>query len=102
MLNTLLNTVSAASEVSSDSLTTWAVGAVLTALVATLGFLLRNAFGKVETTLEVVSKKLDDVQATLAKTDGDRRVLEQRVVQLEKELAELKREIRELSEGIAR
>lgn len=113
MLSVLLNTVAGATEVSTDSLTTWVVGAVLSALVATLAFLIRNAFGKVESTLERFDAKLDKVLAAQSAHDTARAVADARMAQLEKELAELKRkhdvelselkrELRELSEGMVR
>ena len=91
-----------AGDISQGSLTTWVVGAVLTAVTGTLAFLVRSAFGKVETTLEVVVKKLDTMTEAFARADGDRRVLEQRVATMEREISELKRELKELSEGVAR
>lgn len=91
-----------AGDISQDSLTTWVVGAVMAGVMAVLGFLVRNAFGKVETGLEGLGKKLDDMSAAFARADGDRRVLEQRVSTMEREISELKREMKELSEGVAR
>lgn len=113
MLSALLNTVAGATEVSSDSLTTWVVGAVMTTLMGVLAFLLRNAFGKVESSIERVDAKLDKVLAAQSAHDTARAVADTRLAQMEKELvemkrkhdaelAELKRELRELSEGMVR
>lgn len=102
MLSALLNTVAGATEVSSDSLTTWVVGAVLSALVASLAFLIRNAFGKVESTLERFDAKLDKALAAQSAHDTARAVTETRIAQLEREIAELKQQVRELSEGMVR
>lgn len=84
------------------TLEVWVVGFVMTAIVGVLGFLVRNAFDAVGKGLEGLSKKLDDMSATIARGDGDRRVLESRVVTLEREMSELRREVREASEGKAR
>lgn len=85
-----------------DSLTQWVVAAVAAAILGVLAFLVRHAFARVEMALEVVGTKLDDMSAAFARADGDRRVLEVRVVTLESAVAELKHEVREMSEGIAR
>ena len=70
MLQALLQTVATATDASTDSLTTWVVGAVMAAVMVALGFLVRNAFGKVESTLEVVVKKLDTMTEAFARADG--------------------------------
>jgi hypothetical protein len=85
-----------------DSLTSYVVIAVATAVVGALSFLVRNAFGKVESTLEAIGGKLDGLKADISRGDGDRRVLEVRVAGLEATVAEVKRELRDLSEGVAR
>lgn len=84
------------------TLAQWVVGVVAAAILGVLAFLVRHAFARVETALEVVGTKLDDMSAAFARADGDRRVLEVRVVALEAAVGELKREAREMSEGIAR
>lgn len=84
------------------TLAQWVVGAVAAAILGVLAFLVRHAFARVETALEVVGTKLDDMSAAFARADGDRRVLEVRVVAVEAAIVELKREMREMSEGIAR
>ena len=78
--------------------TTWAAQLVLAAIVGLVGFLARNAFGKVETALDSVIHKLDDVVVRIERGDGDRRVLAQQVVALEHRLAALEHELRELRE----
>lgn len=85
-----------------DSLTSYVVIAVATGVVGALSFLVRNAFGKVETTLESIGGKLDALKADISRGDGDRRVLEVRVAGLETAMAEMRRELRDLSEGVAR
>ena len=85
-----------------DSLTSYVVIAVATGVVGALSFLVRNAFGKVETTLESIGGKLDSLKADISRGDGDRRVLEVRVAGLETAMAEMRRELRDLSEGVAR
>ncbi len=98
-LSTFFGTLLGGADVSSDSLTTAVVGLVVSGVVATLGFLLRNAFGKVEASIERVDAKLDRVLESQAAHDTARAVLEQRVLQSEKEIAELKAIVRELREG---
>lgn len=91
-----------AGDISQDSLTTWVVGAVMAGVMAVLGFLVRNAFGKVETGLEGLGKKLDDMSAAFARADGDRRVLEARLEAIIARLDKVERELKELSEGGSR
>lgn len=85
-----------------QTMTGWVVNLVQLAVVGVLGFLVRNAFEGVAKSIEGFGKKLDEVQSTIAKADGDRRVLEQRVHTLEQSVEKLERELREVSEGIAR
>lgn len=85
-----------------DSLTGWVVAAVAAGILGTLAFLVRHSFSKFETTLEGVGKKLEELSATVARSDGDRRVAEVRFEGLQQRVEKLERELRELSEGIAR
>ena len=71
------------------------MGFVLTAIVSVLGFLVRNAFDSVGKGLDLLGKKLDDMSASIAKGDGDRRVLEARLISLEHRLDKLERECSE-------
>jgi hypothetical protein len=88
-----------AADVVADSLTVWAVGALMAGGLAVLGFLVRNAFDGVTKGLDSLSGKLDSLKADLARGDGDRRVLEARVVVLERDVSELRRAMHEMSEG---
>lgn len=102
-MNTLLNAlVFGAGDLSQDSLTTWVVGAVMAGVMAVLGFLVRNAFGKVETGLESLGKKLDSMSEAMARADGDRRVIEARLEAVVARLDKVERELREVSEGVVR
>lgn len=103
----------AAVDVADQTVTQWVVGAVATAIVTTLGLLVRHAVGALASSVEANTKALGETKAELltkmdglrdqvSRGDGDRRVLEVRVVALEAALLELKREVREVSEGIAR
>lgn len=85
-----------------DSLTVTVVSGVATAVVGALAFFMRQAFAKMDTTLDQVNGKLDGLTATMARGDGDRRVLEVEVRELKAQVVELKREVRELSEGMVR
>lgn len=85
-----------------DSLTSYVVIAVATAVVGALSFLVKNAFGKVESTLETIGGKLDALKSDISRADGDRRVLEAEQRALAHRVGELERQFRELSEGIAR
>ncbi|MDX2014177.1 MAG: hypothetical protein SFW67_28520 [Myxococcaceae bacterium] len=67
-----------------------------------MGFLARNAFVKVETTLESLGAKIDTLGANVARADGDRRVLEAKYEAIAVRLDKLERELRDLSEGVAR
>ena len=98
-----------AAEVVPQDMTGWVVGLVLTGIVSALGFLVRNAFGKVEQGLEGLSAKMDGLKESISKGDIRSAVLETRVETLGREhqelraqLAEVRRELRELSEGVAR
>lgn len=84
------------------TLTTYVVMAVATGVIGALSFLVRNAFSKVETTLETIGGKLDGLKADMAKGDGDRRVIEARLEALTSRFEKLEREMRDLSEGVAR
>jgi len=95
------------------SLTQWVVGIVASALVTTPGLLLRHAVATLTTSVEANTKalevtktellvKLDALRDQVQRGDGDRRVLEVRLVAVEHTITEMKRELRELSEGIAR
>jgi chromosome segregation ATPase len=88
--------------VNPDSLTSYVVIAVATAVVGALSFLVKNAFGKVESTLETIGGKLDALKSDISRADGDRRVLEAEQRALAHRVGELERQFRELSEGIAR
>lgn len=91
-----------AGDISQDSLTTWVVGAVMAVVMAVLGFLARNAFGKVETGLESLGAKLDSLKDVFAKADTRTALLEARATTLERDVADLRHEVRELSEGVVR
>jgi cob(I)alamin adenosyltransferase len=85
-----------------QTLTGWVVAVVLMAITGTLAFLIRHSFTKFESTLELVSKKIDELGASVAKADGDRRVSDAKHEALEKRVEKLERLVEELSEGIAR
>lgn len=89
----------AADVVTLDSLTLWVIGAVLTAGVGSLGFLLRHSFDVVTKSIEGLGSKLDGLKADLAKGDGDRRVLEARLVAVERTLEKLERILGQASDG---
>lgn len=84
------------------TITGYVVAVVLTGITGTLAFLVRNAFGKFEATLDGVSKKLDELSANVARHDGDRRVTDAVVKALEHRIEKLERQLEDLSEGIAR
>lgn len=77
----------------------WVVGFVLTAIVSVLGFLVRNSFEGVAEGIKGLSVKLDAMGVVIAQHDGDRRVLEARLMSLERTVERLERE---MSEGVAR
>lgn len=81
------------------TITGYVVAVVLTAITGTLAFLVRNAFSKFETTLDGVSKKLDELSASVARHDGDRRVTDANLRALEHRIEKLERQIEDLSEG---
>lgn len=83
-------------------LSAWIILAVAGGGIAVLGFLVRNAFETTTKAVEALGTEVKSLRGDLSKGDGDRRVLEARVVTLERDYAELRRELRELSEGIAR
>ena len=85
-----------------DSLTSYVVIAVATAVVGALSFLVKNAFSKVESTLETIGGKLDALKSDISRADGDRRVLEAEQRALAHRVGELERQFRELSEGVVR
>jgi hypothetical protein len=85
-----------------DSLTSYVVIAVATAVVGALSFLVKNAFGKVESTLEAIGGKLDALKSDISRADGDRRVLEAEQRALAHRVGELERQFREVSEGLVR
>jgi hypothetical protein len=85
-----------------DSLTSYVVIAVATAVVGALSFLVRNAFSKVESTLETIGGKLDALKSDISRADGDRRVLEAEQRALAHRVGELERQFREVSEGLVR
>lgn len=80
----------------------WVVGAVLGAIMGTLGFLVRNAFTDVKTMLADLTIKFDKLVVTQAEERGERRVLESQLQNLQREVAELRATVRDLSEGVAR
>jgi predicted nucleic acid-binding Zn-ribbon protein len=88
--------------VNPDSLTSYVVIAVATAVVGALSFLVKNAFSKVESTLETIGGKLDALKSDISRADGDRRVLEAEQRALAHRVGELERQFRELSEGVVR
>jgi len=85
-----------------DSLTSYVVIAVATAVVGALSFLVKNAFGKVESTLDAIGSKLDSLKSDISRADGDRRVLEAEQRALAHRVGELERQFREVSEGLVR
>jgi hypothetical protein len=70
------------------------------AITGALGFLVRNAFAKVESGLEGLSTKLDAMSKDIAKGDGDRRVIEAQLASLQRTVDRLEREVESL--GVAR
>ena len=83
-------------------LSSWVVLAVAGAILATLSFLVRNAFDTTTKSIEGLGVKLDAMGVVIAKADGDRRVLEAQMHSLERRLDGVERTVRELAEGIAR
>lgn len=87
----------------------WVVTAVMSGIMGVLAFLARNSYDGVLKTLEVMTVKIDSMALTIAKADGDKRVLEAEVAALRRDrdadralIEELRREMREMSEGVVR
>lgn len=103
----------AVADVADQTVTQWVVGLIATGVVGVLIFLLKHAVTGLTTSVEANTKalevtktellvKLDALRDQVQRGDGDRRVLEVRLVAVEHTITEMKRELRELSEGIAR
>lgn len=82
-----------------QSLDSWVVAAVATAILAVLGFLVRNAFDGVTKGLVELGAKMDALKDAAARSDTRTAVLESRLLHVERVAERLEREMKELSEG---
>ena len=90
----------------SDSLSVWIVGAVATAILGVLAYLVRNAFENVSKGLSDVGCKLDlmskDLATSAIHAAGFESEVRGEIRALRDRLDRLERDVREASEGVAR
>lgn len=85
-----------------QTVASWVINAVQLGVMGLVAFFAKNAFTDFKETLQAVAAKVDELGATVAKGDGDRRVSEAKHEALEKRVEKLERLVEELSEGVAR
>ena len=82
-----------------ESLTRYAVELVTAGVVTVAGFLLRQAFGDLKTSVAALSTKLDRLSVDVHTAITTTAVMEARLVRLEQDVAELRQALRDASEG---
>lgn len=73
------------------SLQAWVVQIVSLGLISTIGFLVKNAFSKVERSLEVMQVTLNSLTGDSKGKEAEIRALERRVQVLEDDVRELRK-----------